>query len=90
MHKMVRTVPDSQTLVCVDKRMPACMIAMVSITHIHLLVFGIVPIHLVVLGLGLQIAYYRLIQTMKKFDFNSPMCLIAISKHLFELNSLCF
>eukprot|EP00291_Cryptomonas_curvata_P019701 CAMPEP_0172177980 /NCGR_PEP_ID=MMETSP1050-20130122/15762_1 /TAXON_ID=233186 /ORGANISM="Cryptomonas curvata, Strain CCAP979/52" /LENGTH=224 /DNA_ID=CAMNT_0012850609 /DNA_START=162 /DNA_END=834 /DNA_ORIENTATION=+ len=52
--------------------------ASVALIHLHLFVFAIVPVHLVVLGLGLQAVYIGLIQKMPKIKLLSPLPLVAI------------
>mmetsp|Transcript_47241 Transcript_47241/g.98891 ORF Transcript_47241/g.98891 Transcript_47241/m.98891 type:complete len:209 (-) Transcript_47241:131-757(-) len=63
---------------CMLARLLYGLMASVALIHLHLFVFAIVPVHLVVLGLGLQAVYIGLIQKMPKIKLLSPLPLVAI------------
>jgi hypothetical protein len=63
---------------CMHAKMIYGVIASVAMIHLHLLVFAIVPVHLVILGLGLQIVYVGLIRQMPNIKLLAPLSLTAI------------
>jgi hypothetical protein len=54
------------------------LMASVALIHLHLFVFSTVPVHIVVLGLGLQAVYLGLIQQMPNIRLLAPLSLTAI------------
>ncbi len=62
------------------------LVSSVAMVHIQLLFFAVVPAHLVVLGLCLQVVYLVMIRQMSKIQLMSPLSIIAIGNLRFAIS----
>ena len=74
---------------CILSRLMFGLMASVALIHVYLLVFAIVPYHLVALGLGLQVVYLGLIRQMSNIKLLTPLSLTAIGILRLVCHSSC-